>query len=268
MANSNANGYGVGVRRAEYILLDSETGFPDVSSAALVYPTDIGGGRNFSISPGEPNLIYHSDGDRVRATDSLAPTDGFSGTLTVGKQNLAVRAALTGVSERTLGEGKWMQWGTDKQGEEPRVGLLLAQQFVDLDTGQRNWRHYVVPSAQCIPAPSVMDENGTETTFSVNATPVTRSLWYETLTVVNDGATESSVAENIGVGKLQMCFAQGDGSTTAFTFDTDLPATAVEKISVFVDGTEVTTGTTEAVTGVTWDTAPASGELIAIVYES
>lgn len=105
MTTATGKGYGLGVRRA-IVWETDDTGFPDVSGTALDYGTDVGGGRNFDINIPSRDVIHHMDNDIVQASDSLPPKEGVTGSLVVGNQNLAVFSMLTGVEERTVGEGK------------------------------------------------------------------------------------------------------------------------------------------------------------------
>ena len=266
MTIANANGYGNGLRRARFWEVDDDTGYPVSPTTTLDYGTDVGGGREFTVNPPQSKDLFHKDYDIVQAVDSLPPDEGLTATLTVGRQNMAVYATLSGSKERTIGEGKWMQLYGDNQGEEPNVILMLAQVYTD--AGLRNWNHVVIPSAKCRMDMTSFTEAGTETTYNILANPVSKTAWGEILTTVADGVTASSIAQNVSVGKLQMCYGVGDGSAVDFTFDTDLPALSTDKVSVYVNGVEVSSGITVTVTKVTWAAAPAATDNIWIIYES
>ena len=69
-------------------------------------------------------------------------------------------------------------------------------------------------------------------------------------------------------GKPKMVAWKGDGTITAFNLPTNAPALATSKMTVWKNGTIVTTGLTKTTTTLTFTTAPAAGDIVVCLYEA
>lgn len=259
----------VGLRSVTVFALDA-SGYPAASSTSAYEGTDFAGPKAFSLTIPEPRKITHTGGDRVLGVDFLPPLESASAELRVGRLDYDVIALLTGVKNYTLGENVGVAYGTDKQGSEPQVGLLLYQQSLALPSGEQSWRAIMLPRAKVIPLPPGMSDNPEEVRFAVAPSVVGAHLWGAALTSVNDGATTAQVIDRSFEYKPKLVAFKGDGSAVAFTFPAAYQAVSTTKIKVWVDGVlkTLTTDYTVTTAAVTFLAAPASGAIVTVLYET
>ncbi len=256
----------VGARSAVVFALNAN-GRPDASSPTPYEGLDFSGPKAFSLTVPEPRRIVHTGADRVLAVDFLPATEPATGELRVPHDNHEIDALLTATNAYAVAEAAFMSEGTDKQGFEPQVGLLLYQQALDMDSGLRRWRGFVIPKARCIPMTPGMEENPVDVRYALAMTPVTQHLWGAALSVGTEGVTEAQFFRFITEYKPKVVAFKGDGATTDFLFPSDAPAVNVDKIAAWQNGTDVTSGITKATTGITFSVAPADGDDIVVWYE-
>lgn len=259
----------VGLRRAVIFALDSN-GYPAASGTTVYEGIEVVGPKAFNLTVPDARKITHPGNDRVLALDYLPPTEGVSGELRVGSNDMVAKAAISAVKTFTVAEATLMPWGTDQQGSEIDAALLLFQQSLDTDLKVRRWKFYLIPKARLIPAPASMDENPAEDRYSVAPNPTTKHLWGTALVSGTEGATEMALAEGMAEGKPNIIAFKGDAAAVAFTLPTGKPATATTKMKIWNNGTVQTVGSGLAsltVTTVTFTAAPASGDIVVVYYE-
>ena len=269
MANASGKQLAVGLRRAVLFALDAN-GYPAAPGTTVYEGIEIVGPKAFALTIPEARKISHTGNDRVLALDYLPPLEGVSGELRVASNDIVAKALVTAVNTFLIAESNLMAWGTDKQGSEVDLGMLLFQQSLDTSTKSRRWKFYLMPKARVIPAPASMDENAAEDLYRVAPNPTTKHLWGTALVSGTEGATEMALAEGMSEGKPNIVAFKGDGAATAFALPTDKPATATAKMKVWKNGTVQTVGSglaTLTVTTATFTAAPASGDMVVIFYE-
>lgn len=267
MSNASQQLLPVGLRYAVVFPLNS-SGRPAASGVTVYEGLKVEGPKAFSLNQTEARKITHYGADRVLAVDYLPPNEGVTGELRVGVHDLNMQATLSGVQVNILGEAQLIGHATNKQGSEPQVGLMLYQQALDLVSGARHYRCFIFPRAICIPATSGMSENPEDVVYRIAPTPSTKHLWGATLTALTDGITEAQYHELSTTGVPNLVAFKGDGTTTVFSFPTASPALSTAKITVWKNGTVVSSGMTPAVDKITFTTAPALNDDVDVFYES
>jgi len=266
MTTATGKQYGVGLRHAVIFELNT-SGSPAAPDEALYSGVEIVGPKVFDLTIPDPRKITHIGNDRPLQVDFLPPTEAMSAELTVAEENHDLIARLTNTNQITVGESSVIGLATDQQGFEPQVCLLLFQQSLNA-AGARNWRWFLMPKATIYPHPSGMSEAEAEHRFLVSPAVVTAYPWETAFAVGTEGFTEAQILVGQSEGKPNLVAFLADGVEDAFLFDTTKPATAVGKISVWIDGVLTTTGFTAAVTGLTFTSAPAENKRIVVFYES
>lgn len=275
MTTASGNFLPTGLRRVQLIPLTTgstaaRNGLPAASGSALSEGFQIVGGKAYTLTIPDARIIAHTGDDRVLARDILPPLDTSTAELRVARGDFEILALLTGTNVTTVAEMKLIGHATDKQGYEPQFGLLLYQQAIDTDTGAQSWRGFIIPKARIIPKPQGMQgDNPSEITFQVLPYTVTRHLWGVPFQALVEGFTETETVEIHAEGKPWIVYAVGNGSVSSFNFDPTRQAKSAGKVYVTVDGVEKTSGVdyTATVSGVTFTSPPASGEIIVIYYE-
>lgn len=269
MANTSGKQLAVGLRRAVVFALDAN-GYPAAPAATVYEGVEIVGPKAFTLTIPEARRISHTGNDRVLALDYLPPLEGTSGELRVASNDIVAKALVSAVNTFVVGESTMMAWGTDKQGSELDLGILLFQQSLDTDTKSRRWKYYLMPKARVIPAPASMDENAAEDLYRIAPNPTTKHLWGTTLISGTEGATEMALAEGMAESKPNIVAFKGDGTVVAFLLPTGKPATATVKMKIWKNGVVQAVGTGLAsltVTTITFTAAPANGDMVVVFYE-
>lgn len=258
----------VGLRMARVYVLDAN-GYPAATSETVYEGIELLGAKTQNLNAVEPRKITHLGNDRALAIDFLPPNELPSGELIASVTDLTLKAILTAVKVRTLGEIKTMPWMTDKQGFEPSVGLLTFQQSLEKTTKVRNWRFHVMPSLRIFPLPAGMTENAVEIRYPFAPAPSQKHLWGEAMTESLDGATESPIVEGQSQGKPHLVAWKAAGATE-FNYHSSRPCiqTYASKVSVWDNGTLVDPGAyTAAADGITFDYPPTTGHILCALYE-
>lgn len=279
MAAPNAVFTPIGARHCRIYALNTETGViqPGAASATAYAGIWASGLKGLEMNTPEPQQIYHTGDDGVFAVDSLPATEAITGTLTTGKIDLTLHTALTGDKVITADEKKWRLMGSNNQGNEVVVAMLVYQLAVDTTPGSttygaRRWSWLLLPKVLLIPMEAPF--GGTEFTQSYSIRPqfVTSYPWGEAFTVADEGATRAQGIRGIGEYKPILNAWKGDNTLTAFNFSTAYPAVAATKVSTYVyddstgvgviDGSAVETTTTT-----TPSTKPAVDDIVIAFYE-
>lgn len=256
----------------------------ELTSAGLINATSnteayegvhVAGVRAFSVTDPGPRRVSHYGDDHVLDVDSLPPTEGFTAEVRTAKVDFAADALFSGVSTQTVGEAKERALGTDKEGEEAQVGLILFQQGLDASTGSdkgaRRWFSNVFPKALVRRKPRSMGESTEETVYDVTPQIVTQRLWGDALEAATDGYAQAQVFEYITEDKPHIVGWQQDGgaATTEFPFPSDKPAAAVGKVHVVTEAGVVVTPTTTLTTALQFDATdkPAANAILMAFYE-
>jgi len=265
---TNKKQLAVGLKRAVLFQLDAN-GYPLAVGTQAYEGVEIIGPKAYTLTVPESRKISHIGNDRVLAIDYLPPTEGVSGELRVGSNDIEAKALVSAVSVFPIGDGDAMPWGTDQQGFEEDVALLLFQQSLDAITKSRRWKYYLMPKARVVPSPASMDENAAEDRYTVAPNPTAFHLWGTALDVGTEGVTEMAFAEGMAVARPNIVAFKADGSTSSFLLPVGKPAKSVSSIVVWVNGV-LQTGTelgTVTTTEIPFDVLPDADDIVVVYYE-
>ncbi len=267
MTSTSGIQWGVGLRSAVVFPLNSD-GTLKATSTTVYEGLEFSGPRAFDVTYPDARLITNPGNDRIRDQMYLPPTDPVKCELRTGFDDQAINAALMGVTQFTVGESTIVPYGTDQQGSEADIALLLFQQAHD-DNKLTRWRYFMIPRARAIPMPPGMNDNALETRYSVSISPSTKHIWNVALSALTEGCTEMALADGMAEGKPAIVAWKTDGTATDFLLPTDKPAISTSKMNLFdaSTGAEVTAGITKTVTKFTYSVAPATGKILVARFE-
>ena len=255
-----------GLRFANVYELNA-SGTPKASATTWYEGYQFRGSTAFELTVPDARKITGLGEDGITQVVFLPPQEGVTGNLNVEAADPALAALLDGTKVATIGEASWIGLGTDKQGFEPQVGLLLYQAARGLVTGKSYWHSFIVPSAQVVRKSGGMSADKAVTTYQVAPNRTTKHLWGVSFSNATEGYLSGQVVEAWSNYPLRIASFLGDNVVVEFLFPVDTPAIQTTGIKVFVDGVAVTVGLTLATTKVTFTAAPAVGARIDILRE-
>lgn len=270
MTVTSGKQYAVGMRHAQIFALDAD-GYPNAPSTTAYEGLEIVGAKAFDVTIPDARRIFHTGNDRLLAQDFLPVLEGASAVLRASRNDYDVYAVLTGTNEATIGEAKVIGYGTDQQGSEPDVGMLLFQQSKDGTAKTRRWRAYILPVTNAIIKAASMNDSPAEYEFQILPQVVSAHLWGVTFSASTEGFTEAQLVETMTTTKPWIAsWAVEAASDTVYLFNTARKATSTAKIhAVALEGTalELTTDYTATTAGITLVATPAAGEILVAFYE-
>jgi len=213
--------FAVGLNAAWIYALNS-SGLPAATSETVYNGLSVGGPVVFSYEPSEPTSIAHPGNNTVLQRDVLPSQDTASGTLEVSRSDFDTLATLLNVNVRVFGDVNSLAWGSNQQGTEPTVALVVYAQAKD-NAGSRVWSTYVMPKCTLIPRPKGMSRDQQNMSYFVQPQSASKHLTGLALTTVDDGATQAEVIEYQSNYRLGFAAWQATGADTEFSFDVDRP---------------------------------------------
>lgn len=226
------------------------------------------GSTAFELNIPDARKITGLGEDGVTQVVYLPPNEAIDGRLNVEASDPALISILDGVSLRTVGEFTITGLGTNKQGFEPQVGMLLYQAARGLETGKTYWHSYMIPSTQVIRKAGGMTAEKSATTYQIAPNKTGKHIWEEAMTEADDGYLNSQVAEVWSNNPVRITTFVADGVLTEYNFPINYPTVNVASIVVYVDGVLVAGADyTPATDGVTFDVAPIAGKRIVVLRD-
>lgn len=256
----------VGLRYASVFELDA-SGYPKASGTTAYEGVQFKGSTAFELNFPDARKLTGLGEDGITQVVYLPPQEGADGRLNVEGADPAIIALLDGTLVRTVGEYSLVGAATSQQGFEPSVGLLLYQMAVGLDSGKKYWHSYILPSARVIQKPNAMNAEKNPTVYQIAPNRVSKHIWGEAFSKTTDGYESGQIVRMWSNYPPRIAAYLGNGTTTAFDFPAAYPAVSTDGIKVWKNGAEVTSGITKTVTGVTFTTAPANGDVIVVLRE-
>jgi len=266
MAAPNEKTLNYGLRYACVYELDAN-GYPKPTGTTAYEGIQFKGSTAFDLTIPDARKLTGLGEDGITQVVYLPPQEGADARLNVEAADPVLAALLDGTKVSTVGEATIVGVATDKQGFEPRAALLLYQAAKGLDTGKTYWHSYIIPSAQVVRKTPGMGADKAVTQYQVAPNRVRKHLWGTQFSNTTEGFLEAQLLEVWSNYPLRIASYLGDGTTTAFNFPSNFPAVSTDGIKVWKNGTEVTSGLTKAVTGITFNTAPATGDVIVVLRE-
>jgi hypothetical protein len=258
---------GVGVRKL--VVFPTYDGYigESTTTTTLLYGTQAVGAQELNLNDPDPTQINHLGDDEVIDVDYLPAQEGLSAGFTISGVDDDLDELFSDRISVTEGETRFIGVGTDKEAEMAQVAIVVYRQSLNADS-ERNWEAYVIPKAKVKPVANPFNAEAETSQYRVYPQKSSKDITGRSYAVATDGFTKAQMRRAVGESKLVYATARGDGSNTAFTFDSSLPAINTDKITVWVDGSQVTTAITKATTGVSWTTAPTTGAVIIFHYET
>ena len=201
MTATSGNQLAVGARGGFIFALDAN-GYPAADSTTVYEGLELKGLKAGDLNVPNPRVITHSGNDRVLANDFLPSLEPITGEVRAANLGMGVNAAITNVNTFTAGEMTFMPWGTDQQGSEIDVALMLFQQSLDTTSKLRRYRTIIIPKARAVPLASGMNENPNEQRYQIVSNPTTKHLWGTTMAVETEGATEAAFIEGMATYQI------------------------------------------------------------------
>jgi hypothetical protein len=256
----------VGLRHATVFALNAN-GSPAATNTTAYEGLTIKGAQAFDLNIPDPRKITHVGDDRPLQIDYLPPIEGLAGELRAARQDFDVYALLTDTEVVTVGESKFVGIGTDKQGSEPQVGLLLYQQALD-ENGARHWRSFLIPRATLYARPNGMNESPSVNRYILSPAITTKHLWETAFAEGTEGFVESQVLQGMHKYKPKLVAYVAATATTEFVLPAASPAADTAKMSIWVDGVSQTADITKATDKVQFATAPGNNKRVMVFYET
>jgi len=255
-----------GLRFANVYELNA-SGTPKASATTYYEGYQFKGSTAFDLTVPDARKLTGLGEDGITQVVFLPPQEGATGNLNVEAADPVLAALLDGTKVASVGEMSMIGIGTDKQGFEPQVGLLLYQAARGLVTGKTYWHSFIIPSAQIVRKSGGMTADKAVSIYQIAPNRTTKHLWGVSFANATEGFLSGQVIEAWSNYPIRIASFLGDNTVVEFLFPVDTPAIQTTGIKVFVDDVAVTTGLTLATTKVTFTAAPALGARIDIIRE-
>lgn len=269
----SGKGWGVEVYRATFFPINS-----DGSIAAPDYPVaaetpyeglEFLGPRSLTLNLGAPRAIVNVAQGRVQDTIYLPSIDPKTGEFHLSYIDQDTFAELSAVKVRTIGGGKAMPFGTDKQGLEIDGVFLISQLVFHDEDGVTKWHNYILPRTRGIVTMPSFTDAAIDVTVNLSLSPSTKHIWGTTLTEADDGCLSMTGLDHQTDDKFNIVAWLADGVETTFLLPTNRPSASTRattfKVYNFTTGL-VVAGTPGAASFVA-DSVPADGVVLIGVYE-
>jgi hypothetical protein len=253
-----------GLRFASVFELNA-SGSPAASSATPYEGLQFKGSTAFELNIPDSRKITGLGEDGVTQVVYLPPNEAIDGKLNVEATDQTILALLDGTKIRTEGEATLMGLGTNRQGYEPQVALLLYQEAVGLETGKQYWHSYIIPSAKVVRKAHGMTSDKGVTVYQVAPNRTGKHLWEQAFTNTTEGFLSAQVIEAWSNNPLRVTTFLGDGVEDEFLFPTDFPVVDVASVKVYVNGVIATP--TVTTTKITFSSAPADEARIFVLRD-
>jgi hypothetical protein len=250
-----------GLRFASVFALNA-SGSPAAADETYYEGLQVQGSTAFELNVPDSRKLTGLGEDGVTQVVYLPPNEAIDGKLNVEATDMTLMALLDSTKVRTEGEASLMGLGTNKQGFEPQVGMLLYQAARGLATGAVYWHSYIIPSAQVIRKPHGMNAEKGVTVYQIAPNRTTKHLWEQVFENAVDGFLSGQIIEAWSNNPLRITSFLADGIADVFTFPISYPTVNVTSVKVYVDG--VTAAVTAATTDVTFAVAPAANKRIVV----
>lgn len=256
----------VGLRYASIFELDANN-YPKASGATAYEGLQFKGSTAFTLNFPDARKLTGLGEDGITQVVYLPPQEGADGSLNVEGADPTIIALLDGVKLVTVGEMTAVGAGTNRQGFEPSVALLLYQMAVGLDTGKQYWHSYVMPSARVIQKPNAMQAEKNPTVYQVAPNRVSKHIWGEAFSMATEGFLSGQMVRLWSNYPPRIAAYLGDGTATEFNFPANYPAISTAGVVVWKNGTKVVSGLTVTTTKITFSVAPALNDVIVVLRE-
>lgn len=267
-------GWGTDTYRAVFFPIGNDGGIsapPYPITAETPYGgLEFQGPKNLALNLGSPRAINNVSQGRVNDTIYLPSLDAKTAEFHVSYIDQEMFATLSSVKTRTIGGGKGMPFGTNKQGLEIAGTFLISQLAFHNEDGVTQWNNYILPRVRAIVTMPGFTDAETDVTINLSLSPTKKHVWGEALSQTNDGATSMLGYNHITWDIFNIVAWLADGSETIFLLPDDHPSADSRDDTLVVYRYSTGLALTPSAVGedsVTFGVAPAEGLLIGI-YEA
>jgi hypothetical protein len=259
-----------GLRFANIFELD-ENGLPAATNATPYEGYQIKGSTTFDLSIPDARKITGLGEDGITQVVYLPPNEGATGVLNAESADPILAALLDGTLVITVGDMTMVGVGTNRQGFEPRCGLLLYQAARGLQTGKSYWHSYFMPSAQLIRKAHGMNGDKGTSIYQIAPNRTGAHLWGTEFSVLVEGFVSAQLLEAWTNNPIILTTFIGDNTEDEFSFPVEKPSVNATPV-VFVDGVKqtITTAYTATTTKITFQSGhiPGAGAVICVLRET
>lgn len=255
-----------GLRYANVYALNA-SGTPAATSVTPYEGLQIVGSTAFELNVPDARKITGLGEDGVTQVVYLPPNEAIDGKLNVEAADPTLAALLDGTKVSSVGEMSLVGIGTNQQGFEPQVGMMLYQAARGLTTGKVYWHTFFLPSAQVVRKSPGMTADKGMTVYQIAPNRTTKHLWGPSFANATEGFLVSQMLEGWSNYPYRLTSFVADGAAVDFSFPADLPAVQTTGIKVYKNGVIVSAGLTLAVSKVTFGVAPTLADRIDVLRE-
>ena len=276
MTDPSGIGWGVDVYRAVFFPISStggidHPGYPDFAANEPYEGLEFTGPKSLALNLGAPRAITNVAQGRVQDTIYLPSIEAKTAEFHLSYIDQVTFAALSAVKTGVRGGGRYMPFGTDKQGLEIDGIFMISQLAFHDEDGVTQWHNYIIPRARAIVNMPSFDENAIDVTVNLSLSSSSKHVWGASLSENTDGALKMHGIDHITWDRFNIVAWVTDGVEDIFLFPTDKPALSnyatTFELWDYNAGTEVTAGITKSTTGVDYTIAPTAGKLLVAIYE-
>jgi hypothetical protein len=277
MTDPSGIGWGVDVYRAVFFPINTSggidhPGYPTLAAADAYEGLEFTGPKSLSLNLGAPRAVTNVAQGRVQDTIYLPSIEAKTAEFHLSYIDQLTFAALSSVKTGIRGAGRYMPFGTDKQGLEIDGIFMISQLAFHDGDGVTQWHNYILPRARGIVNMPSFDENAIDVTVNLSLSASTKHVWGAALSEANDGALKMHGLDHLTWDRFNIVAWLADGAEDEFLFPTNKQAVSTFANSFEVwdynAGTEITANITKSATGVKFTSAaPAASKLLIGIYE-
>ncbi|RMG78730.1 MAG: hypothetical protein D6712_20890 [Chloroflexi bacterium] len=262
-----------GLRDATVIKLKETDLYPEEATGTTPFwGQDIAG-----INSLQPNVTPHQrvtalGDDRVVFTTVIPPNENINFTVTTAIRDMNFEALISGVETATsAGDGILVAYDTDKRGDEPTVALIFRREAQDTNPnsptkGATRWQQIIVPAAKVTPAGFTASQQEAESnSYSVTPTPVTKTLWQQSLSDGTYGANETVYQVLVTEYPVWLDFYYLSSGTTGLQLSHQ--PISVAKTEVWSNGTKQSVSAVNTTSNTVTTSGSVNGSVV-VVYQT
>jgi hypothetical protein len=165
----------------------NEKGRPAAADDGLAYiGREIYATKLYNLNLPQSRRIPHTGNDRLLATQIFPTLEPATGELTVGAEDLAMIADLSGSVIKDFIGGKMLPHMTDLQGNEPNVGMILHQAALSRRQKAQGFHFHIIPNTKAVVRLPGAGEAPIDLVYDLAPNPTEYHLWGEALAPLAD----------------------------------------------------------------------------------